>query len=163
KKQKPVNHEAVLANGLLSLRSKYRRVDVHGVPVPDKAPTGEFEQDRLANMAHVDMYSLTPSFAVTDLAVPVEGGELNLELRRVTGVRSRRIFGSDDSNRPITWAPDNVFGMGWDTNLACHAVMCHTADGTFARVIDDVGTILQYGIEGTEFIPETFHSFAADS
>jgi hypothetical protein len=57
---------------------KFRRVDIHGVPAPDRSPTGEGEDDRLPNMAYIDMFSLAPNYSVTDAAVPVEGGELVL-------------------------------------------------------------------------------------
>jgi RHS repeat-associated protein len=143
------------------LRARYHRVDVHGVPVPDRAPTGEGEDDHLPNMSHVDMFSLGSAFAVTDIGAPVEGGELTLELRRTAGIRSH-LVNSDPTHRPIPWAMPYAFGLGWDTNLSTRVIVSGTAGDPLetAEVYDDVGNVYQYAGDGIYFTPDIYHSFA---
>jgi hypothetical protein len=158
------NPKDVKPNGgpdLGPLRARFHRVDVHGVPVPDRAPTGEGEDDRLPNMAHVDMFSLGSAFAVTDIAVPVEGGELTLELRRTAGIRSRLVK-DEPRHQPIPWAMPYVFGLGWDTNLSTRVIVS-TTDGEpvqTAEVYDEVGNVYQYTGNGFSFKADVYHSFA---
>jgi RHS repeat-associated protein len=149
--------------GLVNLRAKYHRVDVHGVPVPDKSPTGEGEVDRLANLAHIDMYSLAPTFSVTDIAVAMEGGELALELRRTLGIRSRGISRFPQA-RPIPWATKTILGLGWDTNLSCRAIVSwEYGDPATVEIIDEIGNVYQYTCPSGTFLPNVRHSFASDA
>jgi RHS repeat-associated protein len=149
----------------LSLGAKYRRVDAHGVPLPDPSPTGEPEDDREGPLGHVDMYGLAPSYGVTDVAVPVEGGELLLEFKRTTGIRSRPVT-AVPAKRPITWGGDHILGLGWDTNLGSRVVVSRRTTGNQPPsivAIDEIGNSYSYSPFGTGFRANTFHSFANDA
>jgi RHS repeat-associated protein len=149
----------------LSLTSKYRRVDIHGVPMPDPSPTGEAESDRAVDLGHVDMYSLTPNFSSVDATMPVEGGELSVQFKRSTGIRSRGVS-AVASKRPITWGSDHLLGLGWDNNLACRIIVKKKTTGNqnlTVNVVDEIGNNFSYVPFGTEFRANTYHSFANDA
>jgi RHS repeat-associated protein len=151
----------------VSVGAKFVKVDAHGVPMPDPSPTGEGEQDRLPNQAYTDMYSLSPQYNVTDVAVPMEGGELALEFRRTMSIKSHN-YNYDLSKRSITYPTDWVLGLGWDTNIASRIIVSLDKDEagflrTSARVIDEVGQSLEY-MSGADnqgpFVPDVTHSFS---
>lgn len=151
----------------VSVGAKFVRVDAHGVPMPDPSPTGEGEQDRLPNQAYTDMYSLSPQYNVTDVAVPMEGGELALEFRRTMSIKSHN-YNYDLASRSITYPTDWVLGLGWDTNIASRVIISLDKDEagflrTTARVIDEVGQSLDY-MSGADnqgpFVPDVSHSFS---
>ncbi|MBN1123734.1 MAG: hypothetical protein JXA82_01910 [Sedimentisphaerales bacterium] len=148
---------------------KFRRVDIHGIPMPDRSPTGEGEDDRLPNMAYVDMFSLTPDYSVTDVAVPVEGQELTLEFRRTCGIRNFR-HSTVTSKKGITYPSDFILGLGWDTNLSHRAIVSYNSSDPspnppqIINVTDDTGTSYSY-LDDNEigksnpFDPDVYHSF----
>jgi YD repeat-containing protein len=152
---------------------KFRRVDIHGVPMPDRSPTGEGEDDRLPNMAYIDMFDLAPQYSVTDAAVPVEGGELTLEFRRTGGIRSFQ-YSTDVTKRGITYPSEFILGLGWDTNLNSRIIVSYNpsaGDPTppkIAGVTDEVGNGGQYFDEDqtgedNPFDPDVYHSFSNDA
>ena len=148
---------------------KFRRVDIHGVPMPDRSPTGEGEDDRLPNMAYIDMFSLAPNYSVTDAAVPVEGGELTLEFRRTCSIRKFR-HSTNTDKKGITYPSDFILGLGWNNNLDIRAIVSFNPNEAsskpfkIVRVTDEVGTSYSYfddGAigEGNPFMPDIYHSF----
>ena len=160
----------------MPLGAKYTRVDVHGVPMPDASPTGESESDRIANMAYTDMYDLSPKYAVSDMSVPVDGGELALEFRRTMGVHSRN-YNPDLTQLGITYPTENLMGLGWDVNLGARILLVLEKDSSgvnyqAAHVVDEVGNSTNYiavGFSGytaggsTVFAPDVTHGFNNES
>src|ERR1051325_9000740 len=141
----------------LSLASKSHRVNRQGVPLPDPSPTGEGESDRLPDMAHVDMFQLTPNYSVSDVAIPLEGGELTLEFRRTCGIRNQA------AGSPV-YATDEVLGLGWDTSLGSR-ILVSTQEGLIlATVVDDLGNSYPYVHQGGVYwAPDTTHTFNNDA
>ena len=147
--------------------NSHARVDIHGVPLPDPSPTGEGESDRIPNMASVDMYTLTPSFSTNDVAVPLPGGDLNLEFRRTEHTDSRVLnYTSKDLEVNHRWASEGILGPGWSTNLAAHVLITDTPDAyksgqatTTAAVVDDVGNSINY-TQGVGWVPDVANNFA---
>jgi len=153
----------------MPLGAKLRRVDVHGVPMPDPSPTGEGEKDRIPNMAYTDMYDLSPHYAVTDVSVSIEGGELALEFRRTMGIHSRN-YNPDLTKLGITYPTEDFLGLGWDANLGARILLTTEKDSNginynVARVIDETGNSYTYQADPafTTFIPDTTHSFNNES
>lgn len=153
----------------MPLGGKNRRVDLHGVPVPERGPLGEGERDRQSGAAYVDMYDLAPQYSKTDVSIALEGGELALELRRSAGLRSFR-HSSNPAKRGITYPTDFLMGLGWDTNLSSRAVLAFDDAepdqqlATTIRVVDEVGTAHDYFDRGesgmgSSFTPNLTHSF----
>ena len=152
------------------------RVDIHGVPLPDPSPTGEGEADRLPNMAHVDMFSLTPSFSTTDVAAPMPGGELLLEFRRTLGVDSRIIHdtpaGQLEGQLDFQWDTETPLGQAWSTNLSSRLIRRITppSGGMYysspltATVYDELGNALEYDLTrydtATGYAPHIRSSFS---
>ncbi len=154
----------------MPLGGKYRRVDIHGVPMPDPSPTGEGEQDRIPNMAYTDMFTLAPTYAVTDVAVPMEGGELALEFRRTMGIKSRD-YNPDATKRGISYPTQDYLGLGWDTNLSSRGIITTEEDSngtiyTSIKVVDETGNQLDYlfgSLPGQPtvfgYVPDVTHSY----
>lgn len=147
----------------MPLGSKFRRVDAHGIPMPDPSPTGEGEGDRIPNMAYTDMFNLSPTYATTDLSVPVEGGELSLEFRRTMGIKSRN-YNTDVTQLSITYPTEDLMGVGWDVNLGSHVVLVEKKNKggqTYlsAEVVDETGGSYSYIDTGTTFLADIGHSF----
>lgn len=145
------------------LGGKLRRVDVHGVPMPDPSPTGEGEKDRVPNMAYTDMHSLAPTYSVSDVALPVEGGELMLEFRRTMGIKSRN-YTPELDRRGFSYPPEDLLGLGWDTNLGARVTISFDQDSsgiyyTAVRVTDETGGQLDYLYNGQNYQPDIVHSF----
>ena len=148
------------------LQESTRGADDHGAPKPNPSPTGEGEADRTPNQTTVDMYSLAPSYAMSDMIVGIEGEELKLELRRTSGIRSRR-YSSPTRGGELIYPPSSIFGPGWDTNLSCHIIVRKKTNerGTFyqgATVTDELGNTFSYIDLGNSFSPDTTHSFNND-
>lgn len=167
-----------------------RRADMHGVPLPDASPTGEGESDRKPSTAEIDMYSLAPSYNVTDVAVPLEGGELLLEFRRTASLSSRlepgwfrslcRTYATDV---PYPFPSETLLGPCWDTNLGSRIVVTNEAAcgdegwGAFSAVIatvsDETGATYRYKLEDLVenpnaeerdvWVPDVRHSFDNES
>jgi RHS repeat-associated protein len=151
----------------MPLGSKFRRVDVHGIPMPDPSPTGEGESDRVPNMAYTDMFGLTPTYATTDVGVPVDGGELTLEFRRTMSISSRN-YHPDPTRLGVTYPSDDLLGLGWSTNLGSRVVITERKDKSgvtylVADVTDEVGGSYGYQISGSGtgmvFRADLAHSF----
>jgi RHS repeat-associated protein len=147
----------------MPLGSKYRRVDVHGIPMPDPSPTGEGEQDRVPNMAYTDMFGLTPTYATTDVSIPVDGGELTLEFRRTMSIKSRN-YNTDAKRLGITYPTEDLLGLGWDTNLGSRVIITTRKDKAgnnylVADVTDETGGSYSYVISGSTFLADLAHSF----
>lgn len=151
------------------LSAKYRGVDIHGVPKPEPSPTGEGESDRIPNQAYVDMYNLAPSYSVTDVAIPVEGGELVLEFRRTSGIRSQRgNTNPDQQNRNIVYPAENILGLGWDANMGSRVTIASSVNGILgqqtATVVDEVGNVFffQKALSGA-WKPKITNAFSGEA
>ena len=142
----------------------FRRVDIHGIPMPEMSPTQTDEVDREALSVYVDAFSLSPQLSSTDVQIPMEGGDLRLEFRRTSGVRSYR-WSSLEQNQVITYPSDRILGPGWDTNLSSRVVIAEAPceNDLIATVVDETGTSYRYmdnGLTGRSnpFSPETYYS-----
>lgn len=150
----------------LAYGGKHRRVDVHGVPLADRSPDGEGEDDRYPHLASIDTYDLNPTLSMADAGVQVEGGELSLVFRRTGGVRSF-VYSFDPRKQSITYSSDFTTGLGWDNNLSSRVIIARTPcddDPDRLQVTDEVGTSYTYldhggSGPGAPFPPDTYHSF----
>ena len=162
-----------------------QRVDIHGVPLPDASPTGDGEQDRMPDMAHLDAFSLLPTFGTTDVAVPVPGGELALDFRRTlsagtktsvflpqpTGggfeAQARWVLNMHYAN--YEWPTETILGRGWSANLGSRAVKSYSPDpepghpATRVTVYDEVGAAAAFSLRGGKYIPDVKHTFSNQS
>ncbi|MEO0476215.1 MAG: carbohydrate-binding protein, partial [Planctomycetota bacterium] len=157
--------------------SSNRRVDVHGVPLPDPSPLGEGEGDRIPNMAFIDAYSLVPSFSTTDIAVPLPGGELLLEFRRTMGRGQEKVRIPEPPDyikefENFKWATGHMLGQAWSTNTGANIILIDQADYSLedalegeyryqAIVTDETGNVFEYfSNDGVNFTADARHSFA---
>jgi YD repeat-containing protein len=148
--------------------STNRRVDIHGVPLPDPSPTGVGESDRIPNMAYVDAFSLTPTFSTTDVAVPMPGDELTMEFRRTEDIGSQ-ITNLNPENPLVNahWDSDQLLGQGWNTNINARIILTsdpgHQPDQPAykATVYDDTGNSIDYfSNNGVGYAPDVRSSFS---
>lgn len=150
--------------------AKLRRVDLHGVPQPDPSPMGEGENDRHPSMAYVDMYNLAPKLSVADVSLPVEGGELELSLRRTLTITESLEPGGGMSTTAWSWkyACETLLGPGWQVNLGARAVVYKKTSpiGTWvsATVFDERGAGQTYLLDPVlGFVPDVVHSFSNEA
>lgn len=132
----------------LSVPAKGQRVNIYGIPIPEPSPTGETESDELETGFAIDVSNLAPTISSPDVAIPLEGGELVLEVRRTGGARSARTSTSS-RDLPITFETDNLLGLGWDSNLAARAIISHAGgcgadDEPRATFTDSAGNAYLY-------------------
>lgn len=160
----------------MSSSGNARRADIHGMPIGDPSPTGEEESDRYPNRTYIDMYSLGFQYSLSDVAIPLEGGELLLEFRRTASIQSRNyskpITGQSIPPGVITYPTQWMLGLGWDTNLGGRLVVTSRtnqggATSFFADVYDDTGAKTSFYIGGGSpnwtFEPDVRHSFSNDA
>ena len=157
---------------------KFTRVDARGVPLPDPSPAGDTEEDRRPNLGFVDAFSLTPSYGTTDVAVPVPGGELLLEVRRRMSIGER--LWDDRSIRHDFWPSERLLGPAWDTNLGTRLLITTVEEPPLgephfrASVVDESGTSMSYtnnsapggapgGGGSLAWLPEVWDSFSSES
>ncbi|MCI5064414.1 hypothetical protein MRY87_01670 [bacterium] len=143
---------------------RFRRVDFHGIPVPERSPTDRSESDRPESQLYVDSYSLEPHLNISDVQLPIEGDDLLLEFRRTAGVTSTRESAAREY-QPITYPSDRVLGPGWRSNLGTRAIRSYDrcTDKTFITVTDEEGVSYRYEDDGSvgignSFAPDTFFS-----
>ena len=157
----------------MPLGSKNRRVDVHGVPMPDPSPTGEGESDRIPNQAYTDMFTLSPTYAVSDAALKAEGGELLVEFRRTSSIQFRN-YHPDITRRGIHFPTADLLGMGWDVNPVSNVRIHIRQDDSGLNYVaayaqDETGSSYEYQAgantpAGTySWIPDVRHSYNASA
>ncbi|MBN1673309.1 MAG: hypothetical protein JXR37_19845, partial [Kiritimatiellae bacterium] len=145
--------------------AKCHRVSLLGVPLPDPAPTGEAESDHAPNKCHVDMYSLAPHYSVSDVAVPLVGGELQLEFRRSLALKS---YSKQQMQGGKLYINDLILGPGWSTSLGAHiATYTETVGAQMeihaATVVDDLGSAYTYHQVLGAYVPAVFFSMNCDA
>lgn len=146
------------------------------MPLPDPSPTGEGEEDRLPNMGFIDMHRLTPNATVSDIKVPVEGGELTLEFRRTLSVGNRMEQITDDPEKDnlanFEWPINTVLGRGWASPVQTRAVITfintdeppEDQPSHTALVFDDLGNgYAFYSNGGATWIPDIRKTFSNDA
>lgn len=148
---------------------KFRRVDIHGIPMPEGSPADRVEADREASALYVDTYSLNAYVDMSDIRLPVEGGDLELEFRRTASVTLHQ-WSSQIGKQSITHPSDRFLGPGWTSNLSSHIIIFPEAciGKDIVTVIDDVGTSYRYednGLLGASnpFPPDTYFSMNAQA
>ncbi len=144
--------------------NKFQRVDLRGVPVPERSPTGEVESDQPKNGFLIDVYNLAPVASFPEVSIPLEGGELALEFRRDGGVRTAHTS-ANTTDLPITYPTDDLLGLGWGSNLSARAIISRNglcpAEPPRVTITDSGGTVYQYLLEiGNRFRPEVYDSQA---
>lgn len=142
----------------------FRRVDSHGIPMPEQSPTEAREVDREDGAIYVDTFSLSPHQSVTDVSLPVEGGDLSLEFRRSARVSSYR-GAQFTADQVITYPSDRILGPGWHTNLGSRAIIRQETCLALpiVTVVDETGTSYRYeetGLTGPSnpLPPDTYYS-----
>ncbi|MBL4661385.1 MAG: RHS repeat-associated core domain-containing protein, partial [Alcanivoracaceae bacterium] len=131
----------------ISLGSKYRKVNIMGIPVGEPSPTGKNESDSgHMNQFHVDMYALSLQSSFVDINLPCEGGELSLQFVRSFSTSRVDINGSSKVG---------VLGMGWHANINA-TITCIEENGTtIAHATDENGAQYTFfeSIKGLGFTP----------
>ncbi len=142
----------------------FHRADIHGIPMPERNPTDSSESDREESALYVDTYSLQPHMSTSDVRIPLEGGELELEFRRTFAVTAKR-SSALPQYQVITYPSDLILGPGWSSNLSSHITIApESCFGTeIATATDEVGTSYRYwdnGLSGEQnaFPPDTYFS-----
>ena len=148
----------------IAVPSKFQRVNLYGVPVPERSPTGEAESDEPQDGFFIDVYNLAPSASFPEMSIPLEGGELALEFRRNGGVRTAHTS-TYIPNLPITYPTDDLLGLGWSSNLSARAIISRSGacgpDPPRVTITDSGGTVYQYLLEpGNKFRPEFYEAQA---
>jgi RHS repeat-associated protein len=153
--------DTLLAPSRFATPGKFQGVNLHGVPLPERSPTGETESDQPENGFLIDVYNLAPSASFPELSIPLEGGELALELRRHGGVRTAQ-SSTNTTKLPITYPTDDLLGLGWGSNLSARAVITGSnacgADPPRATITDAGGTVYPYLFQpgANTFRPEVY-------
>ncbi|MEM7393928.1 MAG: hypothetical protein AAF492_16440, partial [Verrucomicrobiota bacterium] len=149
----------------LALGGRQARVNRQGVPLPDPDPVGEdaAEWDREPSRAYQDMYRLGTYYSVSDVSIPIVGGELMLEFRRTLAIDRIKQGGEDD----LTFSNEEVLGHGWESTLGTRLLITHGVSGQQrfdqASIIDEVGNHYQYYRSGNNWLPDTLHSINNES
>ena len=137
----------------LGMSGRSMRIDWRGFLLPEPSPTGDEELDKRPLQSYVDMYSLAPCYNVDDISIPMDGGELSVQMRRrfSTGVVSfpRTLPNSMIANySAFTYPTDSVMGAGWKTNLSARLTLSYVIEGNVlnlrATAIDEDGVALRY-------------------
>lgn len=136
---------------------KYRKVNLHGRPIPDEQPEDAAESDSAKEESYVDAYSLNLSHSTTDIYVPIHGSDLALSVRRNIQPEIWNFF---SGLRPHE-RPDQPFGSGWSSNLGSAITFSSPTgpdeDGFLApaeaTVIDDDGNQVRFYKYGNYYFP----------
>jgi len=116
----------------ISLGSKYRKVNILGIPIGDPSPIGEVEGDSGSfSLFNVDMYSLGLQSAFVDAQIPCEGGELSVQFSRNFSTTRVALDGQNKVG---------VLGMGWNTNINSQITCVEEKGKTIASITDEDGT-----------------------
>ena len=133
--------------------------------MPDEKPQHTPETDQAREESYIDALSLRLNHSVTDIYIPLTGGELALSVRRnVSGEVWNNTSGLTPSEHP-----DQPFGTGWTSNLCpnVHLVAVIRADDdpcarltpTYLYVTDENGQTFKFIVLYT---PDATHGvFAA--
>ena len=152
----------------MPIQNRYFGVSRQGVPLPQPSPTGQPEDDRPRDQAQINAFDLTPSYSVSDVAVPVEGGELTLEFRRTATVTCQ----NEDLLPPCS--NENVLGPGWVTSLGSRITVVTPGSlvlpgsspvhlETFATLVDEAGNTFQFSSFGGPWVPFTQLNLNSDT
>jgi RHS repeat-associated protein len=98
---------------------QYRKIALNGRPLSDTKPQNSEETDVEKEETYIDALNLNLRHQVTDVHVPLVGGELNLSVRR--NIQSE-IWNNRGGLRPNE-KPENVFGACWSSSLAPYALL----------------------------------------
>jgi len=144
------------------------RVDIHGVPIPESDPSNETESDRPEGEYGINMYSLEPSYSVSDAMLMAEGGELVIEIRRTVGINGYDLENDNGTYKYKGFADDLILGPGWNVNIGATVMTCVDTNrgGLRATVRDEVGNTYEYfrGIDSaTHWSPDIYWSINGES
>ncbi len=143
--------------------AKYRKVALNGRPMPDEKPQHTDETDQAKEESYIDALSLRLNHSVTDIYIPLAGGELALSVRRnVGGEVWNNTTGLTPEQAPIQH-PDQPFGSGWTSNLCpnVHIVQtiragddrCARLSPTYLYVTDENGQTYKFIVLYTPAAP----------
>ncbi|MES2571975.1 MAG: RHS repeat-associated core domain-containing protein, partial [Verrucomicrobiota bacterium] len=93
---------------------RFMRVALNGRAIPDAPPTMDTETDQKPVETYVHAAYLQLQHEVSDISVPLSGGELSLEVRRSFEGENW----DESSDVYPEMLPDKPFGLGWGSNLS---------------------------------------------
>ncbi|MDR3403122.1 MAG: RHS repeat-associated core domain-containing protein [Chthoniobacter sp.] len=130
---------------------RHRKIALNGSPMPDEKPHHEEETEQAKEETYIDALNLRLNHSVTDVYIPLPGGDLALSVRRnVTEESWNNTNGLTPDIRP-----DLPFGMGWSSNICpnVHLVSqqrgidddpCLLLSPTYAYVTDENGQTYRF-------------------
>jgi RHS repeat-associated protein len=118
---------------------KYRKIALNGRPLSDEKPQSKSETDQLDDDTYVDALNLQLSHRVTDVYVPLPGGDLSLMVRR----NVKPEFFTSSSDQAIEELQENAFGVCWSSSIGAHILRSQTR--RFVPFLDPEGEPLDDG------------------
>ncbi len=94
--------------------------------MPDEKPHHQDETDQAKEETYVDAYNLRLNHSVTDIYIPLPGGDLALSVRRNVGEED---WNNTNGMTPDL-RPDLPFGMGWSSNVCPNVHVVRQVRGT---------------------------------
>ena len=142
---------AVVEHVPLGATGRGVKVDLNGILAPETSPTGDEEIDQRPSEAYVDMYTLSPTYSVDDVSVPMDGGELSMVVRRRGTITTR--FSPASGAGPIRYVTDSILGQGWMSSLGARCTTSYEVDEQNflvfrARVRDEDGVEYTFQASG---------------
>ena len=122
--------------------SRYRKIALNGLPMPDEKPQQSAESDQEKEETYIDALTLGLRHSTTDVYLPVSGSDFSVSARR--DFRSQ-IWTQRTGLRPHE-QPDLPFGVCWSSNLAPNIKLTHNDDPNNttpdqAIVTDETGAV----------------------
>ena len=122
--------------------SRYRKIALNGLPMPDEKPQESAESDQEKEETYIDALTLGLRHSTTDAYMPVPGSDFSVSARR--DFRSQ-IWNLRNGLKPHE-QPDLPFGMCWSSNLAPNIKVVHNNDPSNttpdqAIVTDETGAV----------------------
>lgn len=137
--------------------TRYLKLGLDGWPQPDERPQAHAEQRNEPEETFIDALNLHLHHSVTDIYVPLVGGELSLAVRRTL---TPEIWHSNHGLWP--WErPDRPFGVNWRSTLSAGIQFVYQrapagkfdVDADYAYVTDEQGAQYRFLMIGSSFYP----------
>jgi RHS repeat-associated protein len=97
--------------------ARYRKIGLHGRPLPDEKPQHTEESDLSKEESYIDAMNLYLQHSTTDIHIPIVGDQLCLSVRRDL----REEILNNKSGIPVLLRPDMPFGACWSTDIMPYA------------------------------------------
>jgi len=105
--------------------SKYRKIGLNGLPLPDEKPQAKEETDGLNEETFIDGFSHNFNHGTSDVYIPVPNSDLVATVRRDTTSES---WTSLDTKGPYSNKLVAPFGLGWTSNIGGHVRFTNTVN-----------------------------------